>query len=361
MNAYAPAAALGDFAPAPARWSMPRALVIALALSALFHFAVSFWPIEPPASEDSVPLTATLTELPPPPVPKAAAPAPAKPKPRRASPVAPVATPQPVEPAPPPAVASGTAEAEPSPAPAGEAVPAPVLAEAIVPAEPPLPPPAKTLPQRVDLAYKVFLGADGFHVGNATYRFEHADNRYRMFTVAQARGLAALLVRGQARMESRGIITPTGLLPHELVVERFNNRGVETALFDWEAGIVALGAEKSEPLEMPTFDPLAMLWQFYFVPPEGAEQSFHVATTRRVDRYTITRDGAERIGWTHGEVETERWHRRSNDGKTDAYLWLAPALRYLPIKMRVTRTDRGTIEAVLDAIRVAEADQEARE
>ncbi len=358
MNAQTSTADFGHFPRAPgSRWRVRRGFVIALGLSAVVHLGISLWPIEPPATPESITLTATLTELPPPPVPKAAAPAPAKPKAKPRRP-APVATPLPAEPAPEPATAGADAEATPAVAAAEPEAP-PVLAEPIAPTGPP--PPSKTLPARVDLAYKVFLGIDGFHIGNATYRFEHADNRYRMFTIAQARGLAALLVRGQARMESRGMITPTGLQPHELTIERFNNRGTETALFDWEAGVVALSNEQSEPLEQPTFDPLVMLWQFYFAPPDGAEQSFYVATTRRVDRFTITRDAGERVEWTHGEVDTERWHRRSNDGKTDAYLWLAPALRYLPIKMRVTRTDRGTIEVVLDSIRVAEADKEALE
>ena len=72
--------------------------------------------------------------------------------------------------------------------------------------------------------------------------------------------------------------------------------------------------------------------------------TFTVATTRRVFRYTITREGTETIEWAHGTIETERWHRSSDDGKTDAYVWLAPSLRYIPVKMRVSNTARGTVE-----------------
>ncbi len=77
-----------------------------------------------------------------------------------------------------------------------------------------------------------------------------------------------------------------------------------------------------------------------------------VATPRRLVRYTITREGTETIEWPHGPIDTERWHRRSDDGKTDAYVWLAPSLRYLPVKIRVSNTERGTLEVMLDAIRV---------
>ena len=71
-------------------------------------------------------------------------------------------------------------------------------------------------------------------------------------------------------------------------------------------------------------------------------------------RYTIQREGVEKLPWNGGEIDTERWHRRSEDGATDAIMWLAPSLRYIPLKVRVTATNRGTVEARLDSIRVDE-------
>jgi hypothetical protein len=61
------------------------------------------------------------------------------------------------------------------------------------------------------------------------------------------------------------------------------------------------------------------------------------------------------MNWANGEIDTELWHRRSDDGKTDDYVWLAPALHYVPVKMRLVGTSLGTIEALLDSIRVDEA------
>jgi hypothetical protein len=79
--------------------------------------------------------------------------------------------------------------------------------------------------------------------------------------------------------------------------------------------------------------------------------SFSVATTRRVVHYTVTREADERIAGPQGEIDTQRWHRRSEDAKTEAWFWLAPSLHYIPVKIRVTQTSRGTLEATLDAIR----------
>jgi uncharacterized protein DUF3108 len=340
-------------APAVSRMRRPRlgrALVVALALSIGVHLAWTFWPVdEPPVPETTV-LTATLTEMPPPPKPAAQAPA-AR---RKAPPKRALVRPAPETRIPEPANDAAVETASESP-PAGGA-PAQSEAPAAVPA--PEPPLAETripeLPARLDLAYKVFLGTHGFLIGEATYRFEHEGNQYAIATVAQARGLAALIVRGRGKVESRGVITPAGLLPLEFVVERGSTDRREVARFDWEAGVVTLHEDKTAGLEEPTFDPMTLMWQPYFSPPQVDEATFHVATTRRVTRYTITREGEDRIAWGQGEVDAERWHRVSDDGKTDAYVWLAPSLHYVPVKMRVSQTMRGTLEVVLDTIRVDE-------
>jgi hypothetical protein len=334
-----------------------RGLIAGLLLSIAVHVAFSFWPVEAETTPDVVPLQASITELPPPPKPVAAATAKPRPKPQRATatrrpaepvePIDPVATTEPeappIEPTP-EAIATG-------PEPPTEIVaaePADAVPEA----------PAKTLPRRVDLVYKAFLGTQGFLVGEAIYRFEHAGNEYHITTIGEAKGLAALFVRGQGKLESRGLITAAGLRPHEFAVERGSRERRETAVFDWEIGMVTLFEQKTEALELSTFDPLTLMWQAYFSPPVDDVQDISIATTRRVGRYTLTREAEETITWSQGEILTERWRRRSDDGNLHATLWLAPSLRYVPVKMRVTASYRNTfettLEATLDSIRVDE-------
>ena len=100
------------------------------------------------------------------------------------------------------------------------------------------------------------------------------------------------------------------------------------------------------------------MWQYYFSPPTGHDVSFSVATTRRVARYTITREDDERIEWGQGEIDTVRWHRVSEDGRSDGYVWLAPSLRFIPVKIRYTGP-RGTFEALLQSIRADETAEPA--
>jgi hypothetical protein len=327
-------------------------LWVALLLSLAVHGVWSLWPVEPPDPAPDIVLSATLTEMPAPPTPAAATPPPpAKPRSRVRRPAPPPPA-LPAEAETPPA-----ATAEPPVPLAGPADDTPLAQLTTTPLLEPLSgaPPPKTLPPRLDLAYKVYLGTQGFLIGEATYRFEHAGDQYRISTVAEARGLAALFVRGRGKVESRGTITATGLQPDQFAVERGSADRREVAYFDWLTGTVKLQDDRKAALEAPAFDPMTLLWQASFTPPEAPQQALNLVTTRRVYAYTIEREATETIAWRHGEVEAERWHRRSNDGRVEAWFWIAPKMHYVLVKMRVSASARGTIEAVLDAIRVEAA------
>jgi len=349
------------------RRRMRRALAIALALSLLVHFALSLWPAPAPEDISFVPLTATLTEMPPPPAPVVAQATAPKTRTRRTistvpAPLPPIAVPTEMASASPYEFDPQDSTAPESASPAAKLAAADAAVEAATHAAASLPEiipgavvAAPVLPPRVDLAYKVFYGTRGFLIGDAVYRFEHQGNNYQITTVGQARGLAALILRGQGKVQSRGLITAAGLQTLQFDVERGGPERRESAIFDWEAGIVTMKDNKTAALDLPTFDPMTVMWQFYFTPPEQDVVAFSMATPRKFGHYTVTREESEDIEWAQGTVATERWHRRSEDGKTDAFVWLAPKLHYIPVKIRVTNTDRGTVEALLDSIRVDEA------
>ncbi len=116
---------------------------------------------------------------------------------------------------------------------------------------------------------------------------------------------------------------------------------------------VLLNENKTAPLELPTFDPLVVLWQFYFAPPEQDSMQFNIATTRKIYHYGFKRDGTETIELPFGEVEAQVWRRESGDGALDATVWLAPSLHYVAVKVRLSNA-RATVELLLDSIRVDE-------
>jgi hypothetical protein len=320
--------------------------------SLLAHLTVLAWPERPSSSAEPLPpLAATITEIPPPP-----APAVRQFTPKRKSRVA----------APSPPVMTAPAETQES----GASDVASAIVESAPENEVAAAPPAPTeetvsmgatdavspqpLPPRIELVYRGFLGTQGFFVGDAVYRLEHAANQYSITTVGEARGLAALFLRGQGRLTSTGTITRSGLQPDLYTAERSSDGRHEAATFDWENGVVLLNDNKTAGLELPTFDPLVVLWQFYFSPPEREEAEFNVATTRRVYRNRFRRIGSETIKLSFGDVDAQVWERSGGDGNVTARVWLAPSLHHVMVKLRLSN-GRITGEALLDSIRVDEA------
>ena len=333
----------------PERPPASRVLALAALASIAVHVALLQSPIRLPGpADDPPPLLATITELPPPPAPVETRP---PPKPGRHRHVARAAPPVHVAAPAAEIVAAAPSPPEPAQAPAAtpEPVPPPPLEEA-VPAAPSLAPP-RELPPRIDLAYRAFLGTRGFMIGDAVYRLEHSGGQYRISTVGEARGLAALLFPGEARATSEGAITADGLQPSSYSVERTSSKRREAASFDWESGMVQLNEDKSAPLELPTFDPLVVLWQFYFAPPVQDETEFNIATTRKVYHVRFRHVGDEKITLPFGEVDTEVWKKVGGDASIEAQVWLAPSLRHIAVKLRVSNA-RATVEGLLDSIRV---------
>ena len=321
---------------------------LALAASLAVHLLALLFPAprgETP--EELPPLAATITQMPPPPT---AVAKPAQPKPRAKVLRPPLLAP--LDAAEAPIGSEGAPSKGREIAPMAEPAFLPEPTEETVAAAPEQHAPPE-LPPRIELAYRGFLGTRGFFVGDATYRLEHSGNEYKVTTIGEARGLAALFIHGQGRLTSTGTITGAGLQPNLYTIERTNDNRHEAATFDWETGIVLLNDNKTAALEVPTFDPLVVLWQFYFVPPEQDEVQLNIATTRRVYHYSFRRTGTETIKLAFADVVTDVWERTSGDGSVNAKVWLAPSLHHVMVKMRLWN-ERATVEALLDAIRVDE-------
>jgi hypothetical protein len=329
-----------------------QVLAVAFLTSLLVHLLAVSWPEGPRHASEPLPvLAATLTEIPPPPPPLVRHAA-TKRKSKHVPRIPPVNMAAAAE-APAPVVAAAAPTVAVAPGPEDSAAPAPEPTEETLPPVAPDAASPQPLPPRIELVYRGFLGTQGFFIGDAVYLFEHAANHYRVTTVGEARGLAALFLRGQGRLSSTGTITSDGLQPDLYTAERTSDGHHEAATFDWENGVVLLNDNKTAGLELPTFDPLVVLWQFYFSPPEQDDAEFNVATTRRVYHNRFHRVGTETVKLSFGDFEAQVWERTGGDGSVTARVWLAPALHHVMVKLRISN-GRITGEALLDSIRVDE-------
>lgn len=326
-----------------------RRLALAGLLSIVLHLAGGMWiEYQPWSIDQSPPLTAELRALPPPPLPQAPRPKP-KPRPKPAKrPPAPqtVTAPEPeaaFSPQPPgllPAEEPAKNAPEKAPAAAEPAPPPPPQEVAKAPEPPQIP-----LPERIEIVYAALYGTVGVYVGDASYRFEYHDGRYRIETTGEAQGLIALFYRGVLRAVSEGRITSAGLQPDTVFIERGSADKRETARLDWEKKIVTFKDDTTAPLESGTQDLLSFMLQFYFLPPTDKRLQLPVVTPRRKVVYTFEWQGVERIHIPLGDFDGERWSRSSDQTQgVQAMIWLAPEFGHMPVRIRMRDPERGTAE-----------------
>jgi hypothetical protein len=368
------------FAPAPfaALWPplpLGRAALL-LALSLLLH-AVLLTALrerldEPPRA-DAVRIhtieAAVIFERRAPPQPAAPAPRP-RPKPR--------AAPAPSAPAPsaPPVETVAAPAAEPATPLRDEAVGGDVAPPEPMPAPPVEAPPAAgpAAPrERGDLALELAeIGGTlaGLPVA-ATYVYRTSDSRYPSFTGSttiewrvdaaaqryETRLKTTVFEVPIAEITSTGAVRRFGLAP-ERYVQKTATRAAVAANVDWSRRVVTFSRRSDErPAREGIQDRLSFQFQLMalaqnlpsaFAP--GATISMQVAGTGDVETYDFVVVGSETLTLEQGPIETVKLDRPKGPGaEARVEAWLAPARRWLPVKLRFTDRRGNVTESVLQS------------
>jgi len=322
---------------------MPFALVAALMASLGIHAAALFVPdIDLTPADEPVPLTVEVTL-----------------QPRRA-PVAPPearAVPKPAVAKPLPARKPATRSGDPV-APAGDAIGAvpEVAPAAALPAPPETAKAAASqtlpdltspeLPATGTIAYVVMSGDGTTLIGSAEQTWEMADGRYRITSVMETSGLAALIRPVRLETESRGLLTDAGLQPELYVSRRIGKERVEQVSFDWPAGRVRFGNGAEAALPAGAQDLLSFNYQLGWLAKTG---DMAIATGRKLGSYRLELLGKEWLETPAGPI----WalHFKAS-GDTTTEVWLASEQHLLPVKIRHIDKKGERFEQVAQEIRL---------
>ncbi len=87
----------------------------------------------------------------------------------------------------------------------------------------------RRLPRKGEISYVLYLGNDKFAVGQTTQSWEISGERYRLQSVSETTGLAAIFSRQRMAYESRGKLTAAGLQPEHFTTERVRSGKTEKA------------------------------------------------------------------------------------------------------------------------------------
>lgn len=172
----------------------------------------------------------------------------------------------------------------------------------------------------------------------AELQWQHDGNHYR------ARQSIRMFLLGERAQTSEGLLTPEGLQP-----QRFTDQGrkTQTATFDLAEGKARFGDGTSEADiaggmqdRLSVFVQLAALMaaapERY---PEGTVIELTAASARHADRWRFRVGPAETLELPLGGMDTVRLDKLPGRQGSDQQgaVWLAPALGYLPVRIRLTQ------------------------
>lgn len=209
------------------------------------------------------------------------------------------------------------------------------------------PPPAR-LPPPTRLAFDVSGQAKKFaYNARAELLWQHDGSRY------EARQEIRAFLVGSRTQRSVGAITAQGLLP-----EKFSDksRSEQAAHFDYAQGRITFSANTPQaPASPGVQDRLSVFIQLgallaadpgRFVP--GTQITLTTVSARSADRWTFTIEGPETLDLPSGATPTlklQRLPRKDYDQKAE--LWVAPALGYLPVRIKLTQANGDFADLLL--------------
>ena len=196
------------------------------------------------------------------------------------------------------------------------------------------------VPAPVRLAFDVAGQAKRFdYSAKAELTWTHDGQRY------EARQEISAFLVGSRVQRSNGAITAQGLQP-----ERFGDksRSEQAAHFDYGKGRATFSANTPDtPIVPGVQDRLSVFIQLgallasdpaRFTP--GTQVSLTTLSARAADRWVFSIEGQETLDLPVGATDTwklQRLPRKDYDQKAE--LWVAPALGYLPVRIRITQAN----------------------
>lgn len=199
--------------------------------------------------------------------------------------------------------------------------------------------PKLALVSEARLEFDVFRG--DLNIGETRYHWVHDGNRYQMNMLTETTGLAGLLRPLKIEQISTGDMTDTGFKPLHYVSQVRQGKAVdEEVVFDWSSNQVMLraGTKRSEHALSAGAQDIISLWlEIIWRAQSSGDFDFTVATGKRyAPRWFIPEQDVASLDTTIGRLLVKRLEARAQPGESQIEIWLAPNLRWLPVRIRYT-------------------------
>ncbi len=153
---------------------------------------------------------------------------------------------------------------------------------------------------------------------------------------------------------SRGRITAAGIRPDNYHYQRTGGRKEREAnlTFNWKTMSVQNNVEGSMwEMDIPagTLDKLvSQLGMMYALARGETDITFNIADGGKLKEYHFKVVGEETLELPAGTFETVKITRLREDNKRETFVWCAPALHYLPVRIWQRETDDAEYQSDLE-------------
>jgi len=181
---------------------------------------------------------------------------------------------------------------------------------------------------------------------------ENGDYRYESHTWPSS--WISWLLKEDLRELSRGIMDPAGIRPLFYLYQRSGRRTTRTAelTFDWETSTVVNNVDNSRwKMTIPagTLDKLSTQLGIMRELQNGAtEKTFAVADGGKLKQYAFQAIGTEIVELAAGSFETVKLKRVGDSTQKQTYIWCAPQLHYLPVRILQRNEDQSEYRRELE-------------
>ena len=186
-------------------------------------------------------------------------------------------------------------------------------------------------------SYELRLG--GLRIGTSTVSLETgADGSYRYESRSSPTKLVSWLFKDKLHETSRGTLSDTGVRPDKYHYERSGSRDRQEDLsFDWQSMTVSSAVEGGRrEMDIPggTLDKLASQLGMMLALARGeTDITFNIADDDKLKEYRFRVLGQETLELPAGTFETVKVTKLRDNKKRETFIWCAPALSYLPVRI----------------------------
>ena len=182
----------------------------------------------------------------------------------------------------------------------------------------------------------------GITAGTSTLTLaQTSPGQYRYTSDDHATGLFRLFIHRAIQQESRFTVSNGQVQPLSFRAE--GNGPTEQVTFDWARGRVT-GTAKGKPLDLKlepgTQDPgsvqIALMMAFLAGRPPA---SFWMLNTDVINRFEFVHRGEAALDTPLGRLRTLIYTSHHSGARRTTYMWLAPSLDYLPVRLEQRRGD----------------------